>query len=297
MTVTLLRARSRALSISAHLVHRTHSAARVTVLLLGAGQASAQITTPQEACVQPPVAAREEAQHLYEDGRDLLVAERWAETAAQLEKAVQLDTTHALAHYGLGQARLSLKKAPEALAAFLDSRAAYRCILSSPEAQAELERMRAEEESSLRNAMQRLERGHLQRFGMKLQEVNRLPSPTDAMLDGLRRLHAMESRLVELREARGRSPAEPPELAFALGNAYFQSGAVDEAEREFRAALTARPDWGDVRHNLAVVLLATGRLDEAEAEMKRAENAGVPVHPRLREEIETQRDARGGSPP
>jgi tetratricopeptide (TPR) repeat protein len=266
------------------------------VLLLGAGQVTAQTTGPSEACVQPPAAAREEAHDLYEGARDLLTAERWAEAAAQLEEALQLDATHALAHYGLGQARLSLKKAPEALAAFLDSRAAYRCLLSTPEARARLERIRVEEESSLRDAILRLEREHLQRFGIKWQEVNGLPSPSDAMLEAVRRLHAMESRLVELREGRGRLPAEPSELAFALGNAYFQSGAPAEAEREFRAALTARPDWGDVHHNLAVVLLATGRLDEAAAEMKRAEETGVPVHPGLKDAIERQRDARGGQP-
>jgi hypothetical protein len=55
--------------------------------------------------------------------------------------------------------------------------------------------------------------------------------------------------------------------------------------------------WGDAHHNLAVVLLATGRLDEAEAEIERTEEAGVPVHPRPREEIETRRDARGRPPP
>jgi tetratricopeptide (TPR) repeat protein len=278
-------------------MNKGHQAARVIVLLLGAGQVSAQTTTPPEACVEPSEAAREQAEHLYESARDLLVAEKWAAAAAQLEEAVQLDATHALAHYGLGQALLGLKRAPEALAAFLDSRAAYRCILSSPEARASLERMRVEEESSLRDAILRLEREHFERFGIKWQEVNRLPSPTDGMLETARRLHAMESRLVELREARGRLPAEPPELAFALGNAYFLTGAPAEAEREFRAALNARPDWGDVHLNLAVVFLATGRLDEAEAEAKRAEDAGVPIHPRLREEIETRRDARSGAPP
>jgi tetratricopeptide (TPR) repeat protein len=269
----------------------------VVVLLLGAGQVSAQIATPEEACAEPSAAAREQAQHLYEDARDLLLAESWKEAAARLEKAVQLDATHALAYYGLGQARLGLGMAPEALAAFLDSRAAYRCILSSPAGRARLERLREEEESSLRGAILGLEREHLQRFGIKWQEVNRLPAPSDVMLEAAQRIHAMESRLVELREARGRLPAEPPELAFALGNAYFQSGAPAEAEREFRAALVARPDWGDVHHNLAVVLVATGRLDEAEAEMKRAEEAGVPVHPRLREEIEKRRDTRGEPAP
>ena len=72
-------------------MHRSHHAARVIVLLLAAGQLSAQIATTQEACVQPLVAARKEAQDLYESARDLLLAERWAEATAQLQKAVQQD--------------------------------------------------------------------------------------------------------------------------------------------------------------------------------------------------------------
>lgn len=80
-----------------------------------------------------------------------------------------------------------------------------------------------------------------------------------------------------------------PAAALALGNAYFQTGALTEAEREFRQALAALPDWGDAHHNLAVVLLATGRLDEAQEEADRAEAAGVAVHPRLREELQRKR--------
>jgi len=46
----------------------------------------------------------------------------------------------------------------------------------------------------------------------------------------------------------------------------------------------------DVHNNLAVVYTLTGRLDEAEEALKRAERAGVPVSPRLREEIRKRRE-------
>ena len=51
----------------------------------------------------------------------------------------------------------------------------------------------------------------------------------------------------------------PPGLIFALGSAYFRSGRIADAEREYRAALDADPKLGEARVNLAVVLLMTGR--------------------------------------
>jgi len=248
-----------------------------------------------DTCAQPAPAAREEARAAYEAGRDLILAEKWEEAAVQLEAAVRLDATLPLAHYGLGQARLALKKAPEALVAFLDCRATYRCVLASPDARAALERMRQEEEGALREAIARLEKERIVRSRIKWKEVNRTAEPSPGEL--LRRLQAMETRLDELRKSRGRLPAEPPELAFALGNAHFQSGSLADAEREFQAALAARPGWGDVHHNLAVVLLAAGRLDEAEAEVRKAEKAGVPAHPRLMEEIRKRQAAQRQTPP
>lgn len=66
-----------------------------------------------------------------------------------------------------------------------------------------------------------------------------------------------------------------------------------EAEREFRAALAADPGTGDAHHNLAVVCLVDGRLDEAERELRLAEKAGVPIHPRLKDELRKRRRDAG----
>ena len=239
-------------------------------------------------CPRPAPERRQEAVAAYEAGRVLILAEKWDEAASRFEAAVRTDGTIPLAHYGLGEARLALKKPREALAAFLDSREAFRCLLTSPEARAELERMRLEEEQILREEVSRLEREQLVHTAIKGKEVNRTEELSRSEVQ--RRVHAMETRLDQLSKSRGQAPAEPPELAFALVNAYFQSGSPAAAEREFRAALAVRPDWGDVHHNLAVVMLATGRVDEAAVEAGRAEKAGVKVHPRLKAEIEK----RGG---
>jgi Flp pilus assembly protein TadD len=77
----------------------------------------------------------------------------------------------------------------------------------------------------------------------------------------------------------------PVGVTLALGTAHFQAGSLADAEQEFRAALVADPRSGDAHNNLAVVCMLTSRLDEAEREVKLAEKAGVPVNPRLKDEI------------
>ncbi len=52
-----------------------------------------------------------------------------------------------------------------------------------------------------------------------------------------------------------------------------------DAEREYRAASKVEPKLGEAHNNLAVVLVLTGRLDDAEREMKAAEKAGFRVSP------------------
>ena len=100
----------------------------------------------------------------------------------------------------------------------------------------------------------------------------------------------LEKRLAELQK--GALPSTrwvPPGVTLALGTAYFQAGALEDAEKEFQAVLRQDPASGDAENNLAVLYLALGRLDEAEAAAARAEKAGVKVSPRLRDEIRQRR--------
>jgi tetratricopeptide (TPR) repeat protein len=240
-------------------------------------------------------ARRREADAAFRAGRDRLLEKRFEEAAAQLETAVRLDPNLALAHYGIGEANLALARPAVALAAFLACREAYRCLLDSPEGRAAAKAFHDEEARALRAEIDRLDKERFHRMGIKAKELNRDggPSAGEAALE----VNRLEARLAEVQEAARHAGAEPPAVALALGNAYFQTGALTEAEREFRQALAAVPEWGDAHHNLAVVLLATGRLEEAQAEVDRAEAAGVAVHPRLREELRRKRAEAGGAHP
>jgi tetratricopeptide (TPR) repeat protein len=105
----------------------------------------------------------------------------------------------------------------------------------------------------------------------------------------LRSIQEMEKRLWQL-ERRGRDDA-PIGVTLALGTAHFHAGSLADAEREFRAVIAADPRSGDAHNNLAVVLMLTDRLEEAEREADLAEKAGVAVSPRLREEIRKRKEA------
>ena len=85
-------------------------------------------------------------------------------------------------------------------------------------------------------------------------------------------------------------PAPTPTwISVALGSAYFRRGSIEDAEREYREALKVDPKLGEAHNNLAVICMQTGRLDEAEGEIKLAEKAGIRVSPALKEEIKNRR--------
>ena len=62
--------------------------------------------------------------------------------------------------------------------------------------------------------------------------------------------------------------ADHPTFGFELGNLRFQRGDVPGALAAWRAALAARPDWHDVRDNVAVGLLASGQAAAAIPELE-----------------------------
>jgi len=93
----------------------------------------------------------------------------------------------------------------------------------------------------------------------------------------------IDTQINQLRNQRRRNPDKPTEvpgwISLALGSAYFRTDAMADAEREYRAASKVEPKLGEAHNNLAVVLVLTGRLDDAEREMKAAEKAGFRVSP------------------
>jgi tetratricopeptide (TPR) repeat protein len=215
-------------------------------------------------------AARMMAFDRFATGRDALSAKRWADAETAFGDAIRLQPGLALAHYGLGQALMGQARYAEAADAFLSCRNVFALARRMDASKA-----REMEIRDLRDTLQAL--------------AGRHALSADRFLE-----MQLEKRLAELQK--GALPSVrwvPPGVTLALGTAYFQAGALAEAEQEFQAVLRQDPESGDAENNLAVLYLALGRLDEAEAAAARAEKAGVKVSPRLRDEIRQRRASPG----
>lgn len=260
--------------------HRLPLVPVAALLVAGGGTAATAADCPEPA----EEARRQEAFRIYRSGATLLLEEKWSEAEETLRAAIRLDPLLPLAHYGIGQADMALHRYPEAVQAFTASREAFRCAsaLSSAE-RIEADKRRDQEVRELREAVRTLEKQRLVAHSIPWKEINKDAPPS--LPETSRTIQQLESRIAELERWKRRGYEVPPEVALALGSAHFQSGALADAEREYRAVLQADPKSGDAHNNLAVVCMLTGRLDEAEREVALAEKAGVPVHPRLKEEI------------
>ena len=213
---------------------------------------------------------RQALQH-YRTGVELMQTERYERAAAEFSDAVALDPLLTLAHYGLGQANMALKRYASAVQAFVACRDAYRSIADLRQRDAaESGRLETDEINELRDSLRRVQSGQV--------SVNAGTA------------FRMQQRLEELETLRrGRNFGEafqvPAELSLALGSAYFRAGHLMDAEREWRAATAVNAKLGEAHNNLAALYAMTGKKKEAEEAVKAAERARFRVNPQLKEDI------------
>lgn len=218
-----------------------------------------------------------QAQQKLKDGQKLMTTERFEEAAQAFREAIALDPLLMMAHYGLGQAHMALKQYPSAIVAFKGAREAFE--------------KRAAERVTGRfaNDSAREDRIRDLRDKIRTNQERQLPSDSREARERDRRVQQWEMEINQLQRSTqdpARLPELPPGLPLALGSAYFRSGQMADAEREYRAAIALQPKLGEPHNNLAVVLLLTGRAPEAQAELKLAEKAGFKVAPGLRQDVE-----------
>lgn len=218
-------------------------------------------------------ADRREAIRHYRIGQDLLYREHWDEAAEAFQKAIELEPLLTLAHYGLGQARMGAKAYPAAVRAYTNCREAFRRLhqLAASD-RLSAERLRDDEIRELRDSLSLIQSG-------TFKSIN--PITVQRIQDRLRDLEHRRQRT-----NMGEAFQPPPEVSLALGSAYFRSGALPEAEREYRAAIDVDPKMGEAHNNLAVVMFLTGRLEEAEREVALAKKARFRVDARFERDLE-----------
>lgn len=224
-----------------------------------------------------PIPQSIQAQAKLREGQALMATEKFEEAAQAFRQAIALDRDITMAYYGLGQATMALKQYPAAVTAFQGARDAFR-------RRAAENLTRSMENDELREDRIRALRDKIH------QNTDRpLPLTTAAGRTQQVRLQQWEVELSILQrpsEERATIVSVPPGFALALGSAHFRAGQLEDAEREYRAALAANARLGAARNNLAVVLLLTGRPSEAAEQLAIAEKNGFKVSAGLKKDVE-----------
>lgn len=236
--------------------------------------ASAQLPEAERISTQD---RRRAAEH-YRVGLARMRDESWEEAEQEFRIAVRLDPLFVMAHYGMGQARMNLKRHEDAVQAFLACRDTHRRLAALQESNRALADQRRDDEiRELRESLRLFQSGAVKGSNIRSMTIR------------------LEARLTQLESERRRGiqPLETPaEFSLALGSAYFRSGKLEDAEREYRAAIKVNPRLGEAHNNLAVVCMMTGRLDDAASEIKAAEKAGYPVSPRFKDDLKQRQGAK-----
>ncbi|MCG6926384.1 MAG: tetratricopeptide repeat protein [Acidobacteria bacterium] len=227
------------------------------------------LAVPTTATSQPRTGSR--VTPLIRDAQQALQNGDHATALRYFRAAVATDPTSPEATCGLGQTHLTLGQYDEAAR---NLRSCKDLILG------QLRRLHSQQAESFARADQEIR---------EIRETIRaiesgLMSPSDPGYLG-----RLEDRIreLELLQASERIRVEvPAPVSLALGTAYLKLGALDGAENELLAALRAAPSAGEAHHGLAAVYLAQGRWDECAEHVRRAEEAGVRVDPRLKADLE-----------
>lgn len=227
-----------------------------------------------------PSVARGRAMPQYKLGLEDLRAERWQKAVESFQRAIDLDPTFEMAYYALGRATMPQKHYADAVAALTKCRDLYR---------EQAGKQFSNEQDARRYRQERLtEIDELMRGYQQAQQ-------TAQVQEAMRQLGERRRQLQENLQ-RGTSAslddAVPSYVSLALGSALFRLGRLNDAEREYKAAVAADAKTGEAHSNLAVVYLETGRFDEAEKAVKAAEKTGFKVNPMLKDDIAAKK--KGG---
>lgn len=224
---------------------------------------------------QAPLSEREQvaaSQH-FKRGMESLLRDKYDVAEQEFKGAVAIDPLYDAAFYGLGQVYMATKRYDEALKAYLASRDAFKAATAAEVmAGTEADRRIRDQIDALKDN---------ERNMMRLMAQN--PTAQQSIDQVREQIQQLESR--KNRRTGTSPPPVPAGISMAIGSAYFRLNDVANAEKEYKAALEVNPSFGEAHSNLAVVYFVTGRLADAETELKAAEKVGFRVNPRLKDDI------------
>jgi Tfp pilus assembly protein PilF len=215
---------------------------------------------------------RAEAIRLFRVGQELLSSEQFEKAIDAFSKAVENDRMLSIAHYGIGQANMNLRRYASAAKAYKDCIEALRTLHGLQQA------------------------GNVEAEKKRDDEVHELRALRDRGWRGLTRPQALVAeqhlRDLETQSHNVAGPFRPPaETLLALGSAYFRNGETGAAEANWKAAIEVNPKYGEAHNNLAVIYMQAGRLSEAEAELKLAEKNGFRINPQFKADLKDRQTA------
>jgi tetratricopeptide (TPR) repeat protein len=222
---------------------------------------------------QRPVGDERLAMLHYRSGWEHFTTEAWAEAAREFQAAIDIDPEFKLAYYGLGRASMAQKRFVEATVAYEKCRDIYIAQTSRNFTnKSDADRIMSDDLMQYDTAISRLQSGP--QTAQTQAQIAQLQSAKQRLQNRLRGTVSM-SIISNV----------PPFVSLALGSAYFRTGHMPEAEKEYKNAIEADAKMGEAHSNLAALYLQTGRIDDAERAVKAAEKAGFKVNPMLKEDI------------
>ena len=220
---------------------------------------------------------RDRAMIHYRIGIDHLRAEAYDQAVSAFKSAVELDPGFEMGYYGLGRAYLGLRQFPDAANALVKCRDLYAAHGGQRFANAqEAQRYRRD---------QMMELDEILRQYQGAAQTARTSETVRQLTERRRLLQESISRGNELTI----DNTVPAYVSLSLGSAYFRSGRLADAEREYKATVAADPKSGEAFSNLAVVYLETGRTNDADKAVQAAERTGFRVHPGLKDDIKKRK--------
>lgn len=202
-------------------------------------------------------------------GWELMTAESWDGAAREFQQAIAIDRTFEDAYYGLGRAHIALRQYVLAIETLITCRQLYMS--------------QAGKQFASQQDAQRFRQDRITEIDEQVRQVQAMP-PTAQQQNLLRQLNNQRRDTQNaITKGSGMSidTTVPPWVSLSLGSAYFRSGKLTDAEREYKAAIAVDSKFGEAHSNLAVVYLETGRIAEAEESLKSAKKAGFKVNPQL----------------
>lgn len=213
-------------------------------------------------------------------GWEQMRGEKFEQALKHFQAAIEINPEFEMPFYGLGRAHMALKQYVSAISALSRCRDLYVAQVGRQfSTQQDAQRYRADRITELDEMIRQVQSG----------------PQTIQTQDQLRQLQEQKRQLQDI-IARGANmsvtTAVPAWVSLSLGSAYFRSGRLADAEREYKATIEADRKSGEAYSNLAVVYLETGRIAEAEAALKDAKKSGFKVNPQLEQAIKDKKATR-----